>query len=77
MFAGLVVVNNSNLAILGIYKEGLERVFETKKQKGYLAAFQVVDQSGSRSKQVHAVIVSDIGGVLSSKKISTVFTYDW
>jgi len=77
MFAGLVVVNNSNLAILGISKEGLERVFETKKQKGYLAAFQVVDQPGSRSKQVHAIIVSDIGGVLSSKKISTVFTYDW
>ena len=77
MLSGLVVVNNSNLAFLGISKEGLERVFETKRQKGYMAAFQVVDQPGSRSKQVHAVTVTDVGGVLSSKMISTVFTYDW
>ena len=77
LLSGLVAVSNSNLVILGISKEGLERVFETKKQKGYLAAFQVVDQPGSRAKQVHAVTVSKVGGVLSSKKISTVFTYDW
>jgi len=77
LLSGLVAVNNSNLVILGISREGLERVFETKKQKGYLAAFQVVDQPGSRSKQVYAVTVSNVGGPFSSKKISTVFTYDW
>ena len=49
----LVLVNNSGLAILGINREGFERVFESNKQKGFLAAFRVVPRKGNAGADVH------------------------
>ncbi len=76
LLESMVVINNSNVAFLAVNKEGLEKVFETKKQNGYLAAFQVVDAGASR-KQVHAAIVSDKGGALKDDKVTTLYIYDW
>ena len=39
----LVIVKNSSLAVLAVNREGLKKIHETKKQRGYLAAYQVVD----------------------------------
>lgn len=71
----LVVINNSSLVILKITKEGLEKVFETKKQKGYIAAFQVLEPLNSREKKISVVAVEP--GGLTGKTISTIFTYNW
>ena len=70
----LVVINNSSLVFFAVSKEGLEKVHETKKQTGYLAAFQVVDAESG--KQVHVANVST-QGFLSGKTVSTIYTYSW
>ena len=73
----LIIVKNSSLVILGTTPEGLEKVYETKKQRGYLAAFQVTDTATEGQKQIHVAHVVDHGGVFGEKKISTVYTYTW
>ncbi|CCQ89227.1 exported hypothetical protein [Nitrospina gracilis 3/211] len=73
----LVVINSSSLAFIAVNKEGLETVFETNKQKGYLAAFQVVGTKDSRRQQVHVATVADKGGLFRDEKMTTLFVYDW
>ena len=73
----LVIVKNSSLVILGITPEGFEKAYETKKQRGYLAAFQVADTATPRQKQLHVAHVADHGGFLGKKIISTIYTYIW
>lgn len=73
----LIIVKNSSLVILGTTPEGLEKVYETKKQRGYLAAFQVTDTATEEQKQIHVAHVVDHGGVFGEKKISTIYTYTW
>ena len=73
----LVIVKNSSLVVLRVTPEGLEKAYETKKQRGYLATFQVVDTKDKAQKQVHVVHVADHGGVFGEKKISTVYNYMW
>ena len=48
-----MIVNNSGLVILGVNREGFERVFESNKQKGFLAAFRVVPRKGNAGADVH------------------------
>ncbi len=73
----LTVVNNSSLVILGIDREGVHKVFETRKQSGYLAAYGIAPASDPTKKWVHSVHVSSLGDLGLGKKISTVFTYSW
>jgi hypothetical protein len=75
LLAKMVVVNNSSLVILQITEEGFEKVFETKKQKGYIAAYQVMDSLKAEQKKIHVVTVQK-GGMVEKAK-STIFTYDW
>lgn len=75
LLSNLVMVNNSNLVILGIKKEGLEKVTETKKQKGYLAAFQVASFPEKNRKSIYVATVEK--GGLTSKTVSSIFTYNW
>ncbi len=70
-----VFVENSNLVVLGITREGFEKVFETKKQQGYLSAYQVMDLPNSSNKQVHVATVEAAG--LLGKETSVIYTYDW
>jgi hypothetical protein len=59
--------------ILRIGKDGFEKVFETKKQKGYLAAYQVAGKAGNRAIHVASVDKENFG----SKATSTIATYNW
>lgn len=67
------VVVNSNIVVLNITREGFEKVFETKKQRGYLAAYQVM--SLPDKQQVHVATVNKEG--LLGKETSIIYTYDW
>jgi hypothetical protein len=75
LLSNLVLVNNSNLVILSAQKEGFEKVAETKKQKGYLAAFQVASFPEEKRKNIYVATVEK-GGV-TSKTVSSIFTYHW
>ena len=70
-----VFVENSNLVVLSVSREGFEKVFETKKQKGYLSAYQVMTLPDKSKKQVHVATVDKDG--LLGKETSTIYTYDW
>jgi VCBS repeat protein len=69
------VVQNSSIVVLNVTREGFEKVFETKKQRGYLAAYQVMNLPNDKKQQVHVAIVSKEG--LIGKETSTIYTYDW
>ncbi len=73
----LTVVNNSSLVVLGIDREGVHKVFETRKQSGYLAAHGVAKSKDPAKKWVHTAHVSSLGDLGLGKKISTIFTYSW
>ena len=72
----LVIISDSSLVFFAVSEEGLGKVHETKKQTGYLAAFQVVDAEKGSGKQVHVANVST-HGFLSGKTVSTIYTYSW
>ena len=73
-----VIVNNSGLVILGVNREGFEKVFESNKQKGFLAAFRVVPRKGNAGADVHILrternfISNAVSGGMSSFS-----TYFW
>ena len=73
----LVHISNASLVFFAVSEEGLEKVGETKKQRGYLAAFQVADVANSTGKQVHVATVSNRGGFFKGQTISTMYTYRW
>ncbi|NIQ01641.1 MAG: hypothetical protein GWN10_13700 [Nitrospinaceae bacterium] len=75
LLARMVLVEDSSLVILGISREGFEKLFETKKQRGYLAAYQVMDLPENQKKRVHMATVEE--GGLTGRTISTVYTYEW
>ncbi len=75
LLSNLVVINNCSLVVLSVNPDGLERIHETKKQKGYLAAFLL--QNSKNSKKLHLASVSDAGGIFKGKKLTTIFTYLW
>jgi len=77
LLSNLTSVGNASLVIFEITREGFSKIYETKKQTGYLAAFQVVDDVNS--KQVHMANVSGHHRFLGvgQKKISTIYTYRW
>lgn len=77
VLSGLTAVNSCNVVFLGVHKEGLDKIFETKNQKGYLAAFNTTDIKGSRSKLIHVATVADKGGAFRDEIVTTFFTYLW
>ena len=73
----LVIVENSGLAILGVNREGFERLFETSKQKGYLGAFRVVPRKGNAGADVYIVRIDKDYVSDTSPMTSTFSTYFW
>ncbi len=74
----LVIVSNSNLAILGVTREGFEKVFESSKQKGYLGAFRVVPRKGKAGADVHILRTEkSFASIDASSGTSTFSTYFW
>ncbi len=72
---GLNLDLNSSVVVLGLSQEGLEKSFETKKQKGYLAAYQVVSAGENLPVRLHKATVEE--RALGGKTISTIYTYLW
>ncbi len=77
LLESLVIIKNSSLVFFEVNEEGLAKFHETKKQSGYLAAFQVVDTERGPGKQVHVATVSNQGGFFKGKTISTIYSYNW
>ena len=73
----LTVVNNSSLVVLGVDREGVHKLFETRKQSGYLAAYQVAPTKNPQKKLVHTAHVTQEGQLGLGKKMSTLYTYSW
>ena len=76
LMESMIIINGSSLVFFAVSEEGLEKVHETKKQSGYLASFQVVDDEKGSGKQVHVASVST-HGFLSGETVSTIYTYSW
>ena len=77
MLDQMVIVENSGLAILGVNREGFERLFESSKQKGYLGAFRVVPRKGNAGADVHILRTDKNYFNDSSPMTSTFSTYFW
>ena len=73
---GLMTADNSgSIVVLGLNREGLESAFETRKQKGYVAAYQVVKARGKQQARLHMATVEE--GTWGGETISTIYTYFW
>ena len=77
MLDQMVIVENSGLAILGVNREGFERLFESGKQKGYLGAFRVVPRKGNAGADVFIVRIDKDYVSETSPMTSTFSTYFW
>tara|TARA_B100000686_G_scaffold295066_1_gene325688 strand:+ start:388 stop:2259 length:1872 start_codon:yes stop_codon:yes gene_type:complete len=78
LLEGLVIVENSGIAILSLNREGFERFYESNKQKGFLTAFKVVPRKDNIGADVH-ILRTDKDFSLSgiTKGTSTFSTYFW
>jgi len=77
MLEQTVIVENSGLAILGVNREGFERLFESGKQKGYLGAFRVVPRKGNAGADVYILRIDKDYVSETSPMTSTFSTYFW
>jgi len=78
LLSRLVIVSNSGLAILGVNREGFEKIFDSSKQKGYLGAFRVVPRKGNAGADVHILRTEkSIVNSAASQGTSTFSTYFW
>ena len=77
MLDQIVIVENSGLAILGVNREGFERLFESGKQKGYLGAFRVVPRKGNAGADVYILRIDKDYVSERSPMTSTFSTYFW
>ena len=77
MLDQMVIVENSGLAILGVNREGFERLFESSKQKGYLGAFRVVPRKGNAGADVYILRTDKDYLNDRSPMTSTFSTYFW
>ena len=77
MLDQMVIVENSGLAILGVNREGFERLFESSKQKGYLGAFRVVPRKGNAGADVYILRIDKDYVSETSPMTSTFSTYFW
>ncbi len=74
LMGSMVVVNSNSLMVHSVEKDGIEKYFETKKQKGYQASFQVVDGPDA-AKQVYIGSVEKAGR--GSEGLSSLVLYNW
>jgi hypothetical protein len=72
-----VIIKDSSLVFFSASQEGLAKVHETKKLSGYLAGFQVIGMERGPGSQVHVATVADRGSFISTKMVSTIYTYNW
>ncbi|PIQ95793.1 MAG: hypothetical protein COV67_12960 [Nitrospinae bacterium CG11_big_fil_rev_8_21_14_0_20_56_8] len=75
LLPNVALVSNASLSVLQLTREGFVNISETRKQPGYVAAFQVLEDSRTGNASVHMVAV-DSGGV-TDKTLTTIYSYKW
>jgi hypothetical protein len=75
LLPGLAINTSSSITVLRLSREGFEKSFETKKQKGYLGAYQMVRAKGEEPARLHVAAVEE--KAFHGKTISTIYTYFW
>ena len=76
LFPGLMLDTHGSITFLKLTPEGLQKSFEIKKQKGYIAAYGVMKAQKHNPTSLHMATVEKEGG-LSGKTLSTIYTYFW
>ena len=76
LLPGLMVDPNSSVTFLNLTREGFEKSFEVKKQKGYISGHAVMKAQKSSPTRLYMAIVDEKGG-LRGKIVSTIYTYFW
>ena len=75
LFPGFVSIENGSLAILSITREGVEKVFETKKQRGYLAGLHSFPAQEGQPEQILVVTVEE--KTENGRDRSMIASYAW
>ena len=75
LFPGFASVENGSLAILSITREGLAKVFETQKQRGYLAGLHSFPAQEGQPEQILVVTVEE--KVEGGRDRSMISSYAW
>jgi len=76
MLPGLAALDVSgSIAVLDLNREGFKSSFETRRQKGYVAAYQMVKARGGQPTWLHMAAVEE--KAQGGKTISTIYTYFW
>jgi hypothetical protein len=76
LMPGLMVDTHSSITFLKLTPEGLEKSYELKKQKGYIAAYGLVKAGKNDPNTLHMATVELKAGQ-NEKIISTIYTYFW
>ena len=76
LLPGLIIDPNSSLVFLNLTREGFEKSFELKKQKGYISGHALMKAQKNSPRRLHMATV-DEGGALGGGTVSTIYTYFW
>ena len=76
LLPGLVVDPNSSVAFLNLTREGFEKSFEMRKQKGYISGHGVLKTQKNNPVSLHMATVEE-GAGLGGKVVSTIYSYFW
>ena len=73
---GLMLDTHGSVSFLSLDKEGFQKAFEIKRQKGYLAAYSTLKAQKNTPKSLHMATV-EMGGDRGGKTTSMIYTYFW
>ena len=76
LLPGLVMDPSSSVVFLNLTREGFEKSFELKKQKGYISGHALMKAQKNHPRSFHMATVDEKGG-LGGRTVSTIYTYFW
>jgi hypothetical protein len=76
LLPGLQMDSHGSVSFIKLTQEGLEKIFELKKQKGYIATYGLFEMRKSNPKILHMAAV-EVGTAIDRKTVSTIYTYFW
>ena len=76
LLPGLIIDPNSSLVFLNLTREGFEKSFELKKQRGYISGHAVMKAQKNSPRRLLMATV-DEGSALRRVTVSTIYSYFW
>ena len=73
---GLMMDTHGSVSFLNLDKEGFQKAFEIKKQRGYLATYGILKAQKNTPKSLHMATVEG-EGITGGRMMSTIYTYFW